>query len=93
MTAPWMPPLPEPVAWADRDGDLYVMPERQNWHPPHQMLYTADQMRQAQADAARAALEQASLECRNIAIAPSNVTLGVAMKCADAIEQMAKEMT
>lgn len=99
MTAPWMPPLPEPVAWADRDGDLYVMPERQNWHPPHQMLYTDDQMRRAQADAARAALEAAAKLCRSraalwrIRVVPM---LGIAAEldvAADAIEQMAKEIT
>ena len=30
----------EPVAWMDREGDLYKMPEIKNWAPPHTMLYT-----------------------------------------------------
>lgn len=31
----------EPVAWMDRDGDLYKMPEIDNWAPPHTLLYAA----------------------------------------------------
>ena len=31
----------EPVAWMDREGDLYKMPEIKNWAPPHVLLYTA----------------------------------------------------
>lgn len=30
----------EPVAWMDREGDLYKMPEIEGWAPPHTMLYT-----------------------------------------------------
>ena len=30
----------EPVAWMDREGDLYKMPEIPEWAPPHTMLYT-----------------------------------------------------
>lgn len=33
-------PEPEPVAWMDREGDLYKMPEIEGWAPPHTMLYT-----------------------------------------------------
>lgn len=31
---------PVPVAWIDREGDLYKMPEIQGWAPPHTLLYT-----------------------------------------------------
>jgi hypothetical protein len=31
---------PEPVAWMDREGDLYKMPEIEGWAPPHTLLYT-----------------------------------------------------
>lgn len=31
----------EPVAWMDRDGDLYSMPVVENWSPPHTLLYTS----------------------------------------------------
>jgi hypothetical protein len=34
-------PVQEPVAWMDRDGDLYKMPEIDNWAPPHTLLYAA----------------------------------------------------
>ena len=30
----------EPVAWMDRDGDIYPMPETEGWRPPHKLLYT-----------------------------------------------------
>ena len=30
----------EPVAWMDRDGDVYPMPENKKWSPPHVLLYT-----------------------------------------------------
>ena len=30
----------EPVAWMDRDGDIYPMPETEGWRPPHTLLYT-----------------------------------------------------
>jgi hypothetical protein len=36
----------EPVAWMDREGDLYKMPEIKNWAPPHTMLYTTSPQRQ-----------------------------------------------
>ena len=29
-----------PVAWMDREGDIYPMPEIEGWAPPHTMLYT-----------------------------------------------------
>lgn len=48
MTAPWMPPLPEP--------DGYMR---------HTPVWAEDSMRQAQADAARAALEQARVALRD----------------------------
>ena len=32
--------VPVPVAWMDREGDLYKMPEIEGWAPPHTMLYT-----------------------------------------------------
>ena len=32
-------PVQEPVAWMDREGDLYKMPEIEGWAPPHTMLY------------------------------------------------------
>lgn len=36
----------EPVAWMDREGDLYKMPEIKNWAPPHVLLYTTPPQRQ-----------------------------------------------
>jgi len=36
----------EPVAWMDREGDLYKMPEIKNWAPPHVLLYTTPPKRQ-----------------------------------------------
>lgn len=38
----------------DRDGEVMTMPEIPNWCPPHTMLYTGDQLRQARADVLRA---------------------------------------
>ena len=38
-------PVQEPVAWMDREGDLYKMPEIEGWAPPHTMLYTAPPQR------------------------------------------------
>ena len=35
----------EPVAWMDRDGDLYRMPVIENWSPPHTLLYAAPPQR------------------------------------------------
>lgn len=32
-------PVPEAVAWMDREGDIYPMPERKGWAPPHTFLY------------------------------------------------------
>ena len=34
-------PEQEPVAWMDREGDIYRMPEIKNWAPPHTLLYAA----------------------------------------------------
>lgn len=31
----------EPVAWMDRDGDLYATEPDKNWCPPHTPLYTS----------------------------------------------------
>jgi hypothetical protein len=33
-------PVQEPVAWMDRDGDLYANEPPKNWCPPHYPLYT-----------------------------------------------------
>lgn len=38
----------EPVAWMDREGDIYRMPEIKNWAPPHTLLYTAPPQREWQ---------------------------------------------
>ena len=38
-------PEQEPVAWMDREGDLYKMPEIEGWAPPHTMLYAAPHQR------------------------------------------------
>lgn len=32
-------PEQQPIAWMDRDGDLYKMPEIKGWALPHTMLY------------------------------------------------------
>jgi len=34
-------PEQEPVAWMDREGDIYRIPEIKGWAPPHTFLYTA----------------------------------------------------
>ena len=41
-------PEQEPVAWMDREGDIYRMPEIKNWAPPHTLLYTAPPQREWQ---------------------------------------------
>lgn len=38
-------PEPVPVAWMDREGDLYKMPEIEGWAPPHTLLYTVPPQR------------------------------------------------
>ena len=35
----------EPVAWMDRDGDLYKKLPSDDWHPPHTPLYTTPPQR------------------------------------------------
>ena len=40
--------LPDPVAWMDREGDIYRMPEIKNWAPPHTLLYTIQPQREWQ---------------------------------------------
>ena len=44
-------PAPEPVAWMDREGDIYRMPEIKNWAPPHTFLYTSPPQPVAQPEA------------------------------------------
>jgi len=41
-------PEQEPVAWMDREGDIYRMPEIKNWAPPHTLLYAAPPRREWQ---------------------------------------------
>jgi hypothetical protein len=41
---------PVPVAWMDREGDLYKMPEIEGWAPPHTLLYTAPPQRKPLTD-------------------------------------------
>jgi len=41
-------PEQEPVAWMDREGDIYRMPEIKNWAPPHTLLYTIQPQREWQ---------------------------------------------
>ena len=43
-------PEQEPVAWMDREGDLYRMPVIENWSPPHTLLYTAPPQRKPLTD-------------------------------------------
>lgn len=43
-------PAQEPVAWMDREGDLYKMPEIEGWAPPHTMLYAAPPQRKPLTD-------------------------------------------
>jgi hypothetical protein len=38
-------PKQEPVAWMDRDGDLYKKLPSDDWHPPHTPLYTTPPQR------------------------------------------------
>jgi hypothetical protein len=40
----------EPVAWMDRDGEVYKMPEIKNWAPPHKFLYTSPPQRKPLTD-------------------------------------------
>lgn len=63
MTAPWMPPLP-PADNAVEEIDCGPSPDIPGGRLVDYVgAYTADEMRQAQADAARAALEQAAKVC------------------------------
>ena len=39
-------PVQEPVAWMDREGDIYPMPEKPGWAPPHTLLYAAPPRRE-----------------------------------------------
>lgn len=39
-----------PVAWMDREGDLYKMPEIEGWAPPHTLLYTHPPQRKPPTD-------------------------------------------
>lgn len=36
--------MPEPVAWMDRDGDVYKELPTPYWHPPHQALFSDAQL-------------------------------------------------
>lgn len=40
----------EPVAWMDREGDIYKMPEIEGWAPPHVLLYTTPPKRKPLTD-------------------------------------------
>lgn len=71
MTAPWMPPLPEPAAyrWQSTVGG-WAYGQRRDINPHAfagkyaiEKLYTADQTRARDAEVARAALEQAAKVC------------------------------
>tara|TARA_R110000868_G_scaffold96010_6_gene264125 strand:+ start:1422 stop:1931 length:510 start_codon:yes stop_codon:yes gene_type:complete len=50
-----LPILPKqqvkPVAWMDRDGDLYRMPVIEHWAPPNTLLYAAPPQRKPLTDA------------------------------------------
>ena len=46
----------EPVAWMDREGDVYPMPETEGWRPPHTLLYTHPPQRKPLTDEEIAAL-------------------------------------
>lgn len=83
MTAPWMPPLP-------RQQSLPIDYGRFAAQPGMCFGYTTDQMRQAQADAARAALEEAARVCDSVNNYDNPMT---ATDCADAIRALAKEIT
>ena len=89
MTAPWMPPLPTSrfSVWVSSVNAL------QKELVPH---YSADQMRQAQADAARAALEAAAKVCEpSNADRPDDWTeyARTRAECAGYIRALAKEVT
>jgi hypothetical protein len=43
-------PEQKPVAWMDREGDIYPMPEIDGWAPPHTMLYTLPPQRKPMTD-------------------------------------------
>ena len=51
----------EPVAWMDREGDLYKMPEIKNWAPPHTMLYTTPPQRKPLTREQRKALIESAI--------------------------------
>ena len=105
MTAPWMPPLPEPPAFyryqfSSFYGDVWRSDHREwNGHTPKatEGLYTADQMRRAQADAARAALEQAAKVCADEApkwkYPRYDYATAAALHCERRIRALAKEIT
>ena len=56
---PSTPAQQEPVAWMDRDGDLYANEPDKNWCPPHYPLYTTPPAAQPAPDL------QAELEATN----------------------------
>ena len=77
--------LPEPVAMHDGGSFVWLA----DWLPTSDVsYYTASQMRQAIRDA----LEEAAQACTNIAISPSNVILGVAIECSDAIRKLSENI-
>ena len=41
IECPYEQPAQEPVAWMDRDGDLYKKLPSDYWNPPHTPLYTS----------------------------------------------------
>lgn len=49
-----------PVAWMNSEGDVMPMPEIEHWCPPYTMLYTSDQIREAQVRV----LREAAFGCR-----------------------------
>lgn len=88
MTAPWMPPLPEPFGVMEYHRPIGVIGRLAG--------YTADQMRRAQADAARAALEAAAKVCEpSNADRPDDWTeyARTRAECAGYIRALAKEIT
>lgn len=97
MTAPWMPPLPQPVAQrvpnARGRHDYWDFGETYSAELDPESLCTADQMRQAQADAARAALEQAAKVSQNERFVYSDEEWRIRCELADAIRELAKEIT
>lgn len=82
MTAPWMPPLPEPTT---RIPAVHTTQRDKN-------LYAADKMRQAMADAARAALEQAAKVCQNERFVYSDEEWRIRCELADAIRALARDV-